>query len=79
MQYINISDAKATLSALIEEVLKSGEQVVIAKMGKPLVTLSKYENDNKSKRIGALKNEIKIHDDFDEWPEDIARSLGMID
>jgi len=33
----------------------------------------------KGNRVGAFKDEIKIIDDSEEWPEDIARSLGIID
>ena len=79
MHYINITDAKATLSALVEEVMKSGEEVLIGKMGKPLVKLSKYEKATKGTLIGAFKDEVKIIGDIDHWPDDIARHLGIID
>ena len=28
-------------------------------------------------RIGVMKSEIRISDDFDEWPSDMMESLGM--
>lgn len=76
MQISNISEAKAQLSALIEKVL-AGEEVIIAKAGKPVARLIRYENRRRNRRPGALKGEIKIADDFDELPEDISKALGM--
>jgi len=32
-----------------------------------------------SRRPGALKGKIKIADDFDELPSDIADAFGMVD
>ncbi len=77
MQYINITEAKATLSALLEKVINSGEDVIIGKMGKPMVKISKYESSNKKNRIGVYKDKIKILGNIDEWPEDMKEFLGM--
>ena len=74
----NISEAKAQLSALIEKVL-AGEEVIIGKAGKPVAKLIRYERSEKSRRPGALKGQIKITDDFDELPEDIAEAFGIIE
>jgi prevent-host-death family protein len=76
MYMINISVAKAQLSALIEKVL-AGEQVIIAKAGKPVAKLVRYERSDQSRRPGALKGKIKIAADFDELPQDIAEAFGM--
>jgi prevent-host-death family protein len=76
MYMINISVAKAQLSALIEKVL-AGEQVIIAKAGKPVAKLVRYERSDQSRRPGALKGKIKIAADFDELPQDIADAFGM--
>jgi len=72
----NISEAKAQLSALIEKVL-AGEEVIIGKAGKPVVKLVRYERSDERRRPGALKGKIKIADDFDQLPEDIAEAFGM--
>ncbi len=74
----NISEAKAQLSALIEKVL-AGEEVIIGKAGKPVAKLVRYERSEKSRRPGALKGQIRIAEDFDELPEDIAKAFGMIE
>ena len=41
MQTVNIHDAKTNLSRLIEAV-ETGEEVVIARAGKPVATLTAY-------------------------------------
>lgn len=78
MHITNISDAKAHLSALIEKVV-SGQEVIIGKAGKPVAKLVRFERSDKKRYPGALRGKIKIEDDFDDLPEDIARSFGMID
>jgi prevent-host-death family protein len=76
MQVTNISEAKAQLSALIEKVL-AGEEIIIGKAGRPVAKLVRYERRQEDRRPGVLKGKIKIAKDFDELPEDIARTFGM--
>ncbi|MBT3224823.1 MAG: type II toxin-antitoxin system prevent-host-death family antitoxin [Deltaproteobacteria bacterium] len=76
MQITNISEAKAQLSSLIERV-SSGEDIIIGKAGKPVARLIRYENNRRPRRPGALKGKIKIAEDFDELPDDIASEFGM--
>ncbi|EKD42695.1 MAG: prevent-host-death family protein [uncultured bacterium] len=77
MKMINISEAKTQLSAVIEGILKSGEDVIIGKAGHPVVRISRYEPAIKHKRLGCFKGKINVAKDFDEWPKDIAQSLGL--
>lgn len=72
----NISEAKAELSALIDAVSK-GEEVVIGKAGVPVAKLVRYTGAAARRVPGALKGQIKIHEDFDELPPDIAAAFGM--
>ncbi|MCA9920122.1 MAG: type II toxin-antitoxin system Phd/YefM family antitoxin [Anaerolineales bacterium] len=67
MQITNISDAKATLSKLIERVLH-GEEVVIGKAGKPVAKLVPYnlETEPRQLGIGNWHGKIWIADDFDD-------------
>ena len=74
----NISDAKAQLSSLIEKVM-AGQEIIIGKAGRPVAKLVKYEADVERRSPGALRGKIKIADDFDELPEDIAEAFGMIE
>lgn len=64
----NISEAKAELSALIEAVLR-GDEVIIAKAGKPVAKLVAYRGPAGPRIPGAMKGKIWIAPDFDEMPE----------
>lgn len=65
MQVVNIHDAKTQLSRLLEQV-QSGEDVVIAKSGTPIVRLVPYTAPKrKIAPPGAMAGEIWIADDFD--------------
>ena len=74
----NISQAKAQLSPLIEKVL-SGQEVIIGKAGKPVAKLVPYKHTGQPRKPGTLRGKIKIADDFDEIPKDIAEAFGMVD
>ena len=65
MAQINIHEAKTHLSRLVDKAAK-GEEIVIAKAGKPkakLVPLTKPGGGKR--RSGRLKGKIWIADDFD--------------
>ena len=78
MLITNISEAKAHLSALIEKV-RAGQEVIIGKAGKPVAKLVPYERTEKPRRPGVLRGKIRIAEDFDELPKDIAEAFGMED
>ena len=81
MQIINISDAKASLSKLIAQVL-NGEEVIIGKAGKPVAKLVPYTQDTSPRQLGAgqWKGKIWIADDFDDLPEDVlALFVGEVE
>ena len=71
-----ISQAKAQLSMLVERV-QTGEQVIIARAGKPVAVLSPYVPAAKERKPGTLRGQIKIADDFDQLPPDLAEAFGM--
>ena len=74
MQTVNIHEAKSQLSRLIEAVV-SGEEVIIAKAGTPLVRLVSVDLKPKL-RLGLMKGKIKIADDFNApLPEDILATF----
>ena len=54
MHITNISEAKAQLSALVEQVL-AGREVVIGKAGKPVARLIPFERPKEPRRPGALR------------------------
>jgi prevent-host-death family protein len=72
----NISQAKAELSALIEEVRNGGE-VILAKAGKPVARIVPYAGLGKPRTPGSMAGEIWIAPDFDTLPDDMAEAFGM--
>ena len=78
MRITNISEAKAQLSALIEQVL-AGREVIIGKAGKPVAKLVPYDRRCEPREPGALRGKIRIHEDFDDLPEDLAEAFGAKD
>jgi prevent-host-death family protein len=71
MRQVNIHEAKTHLSRLVEEV-ENGEEIVIARAGKPVARLVKAEPDKPARTLGLLKGKIWIADDFDApLPDDI--------
>jgi len=61
---INIHQAKTHLSRLIEDVA-SGNEVLIAKGGRPMARLVPLGRDDSPRRAGLLKGKLRISDDFD--------------
>lgn len=78
MRVVNIHEAKTHLSRLIERAAR-GEEVIIAKAGKPLVKMVPLDVHERSapRRLGFLDGEISTPDDFDRMGEDeIQRRFG---
>jgi len=61
---INIHQAKTHLSRLIEDVA-SGNEVLIAKGGRPMARLVPLGRDDTPRRPGLLKGKLKVSEDFD--------------
>ena len=62
----NIHEAKTHLSALINKAI-NGEPFIIAKAGKPLVTVTPFvTKQHEKQRVGFMSGQIKIPNDFDE-------------
>ena len=72
----NISQAKAELSALLEEVRK-GNQVILAKAGKPVARLIAYHGPIRPRKPGCMVGEISMTADFDSLPDDMAEAFGI--
>ena len=75
MKISNIHEAKSQLSKLIESAL-AGEEIVIAKAGKPLVRLIPYQEDKQLRTPGGWEGKVIMSDDFDEeLPTDILQGF----
>ncbi|MGD0102836.1 MAG: type II toxin-antitoxin system prevent-host-death family antitoxin [Rhodopila sp.] len=62
---VNVREAKTTLSRLLQEVVE-GEPLIIARAGKPLVTVTKVEGARPKpmRRTGFLAGRFPVPDDF---------------
>lgn len=64
MTTINIYDAKTQLSKLVEQAA-SGQDVIIARSGKPVARLTRLQPAPRTIRFGLLKGKAKVAADFD--------------
>ncbi len=69
MQVVNIHEAKTNLSKLIEKI-SNGEEVIIARAGKPVAKLSSYKEKLKPRKPGLWKGKVWVSPDFDEEDEE---------
>jgi prevent-host-death family protein len=68
MKSVNIHEAKTHLSRLIERV-EAGEEIIIAKAGRPAARLVPIEGARKPVKIGGLKARAPVPDDFNTMLE----------
>ncbi len=73
MEQVNVHQAKTHLSRLLERVAE-GDEIVIAKSGRPMARLVPMPSE--PRRPGRLKGKIRMADDFDApLPEEIAAAF----
>lgn len=77
METVNIYDAKTRLSQLVDKAA-SGEDVVVSRNGRPLVRITRLDDDKRRVRFGVLKGKLQVAADFDApLPDDVqARFEG---
>ena len=72
---VNIHDAKTHFSRLINQVL-TGEDVIIARDGKPLVKLVPYTQETQTRHGGQFKGLIQISEEFDApLPDELLKQF----
>lgn len=76
MEIANIHEAKSQLSRLVERALR-GEEVVIARAGKPVVRLVPIPPDHTPRAGGQWKGRVELAEDFDALPDEAAEAFGM--
>jgi prevent-host-death family protein len=64
MKTINIHQAKTQLSRLLEEVA-AGQEIIIAKAGKPVARLVSLKAAPKKRQLGILEGKLRAPPDFD--------------
>lgn len=70
MKSVDIREAETQLSRLLQEVAE-GEEVIIARAGKPIARLLAYTESSEPRSPGAWRGQVWMADDFDETPEEV--------
>ncbi len=72
---VNVHEAKTHFSKLLERV-QQGEEIVVAKAGKPVARLVPLEPPPPRRVPGEAKDEVIISDDFDDpLPDDLVKAF----
>ncbi len=71
---VNMHEAKTHLSQLVARV-EAGEEIVIARAGRPVARLAPLAPAREPLRFGVWKDKVWIADDFDETSEEIIASF----
>ncbi len=74
MIQVNVHEAKTHLSRLLEQV-EAGEEIIIARNGKPVARLVAHASRRPDRKPGFLKGKIWVADDFDETPQEVIDSF----
>ncbi len=73
---VNLYEAKTRLSHLVERAA-AGEEIIIAKAGKPRARLVPLKTGRPARRPGAGRGKVWIADDFDApLPADVLKAFG---
>ena len=73
MAVVNVHEAKTHLSKLLARV-EGGEEIVIARDGKPVARLVAVAPERRKRKLGTLRGRIWVADDFDApLPPEIQR------
>ena len=68
---VNIYEAKTQLSRLVDRAA-AGEDILIARHGRPIAKLSRLEPIRRTIIFGLLQGQIEVPDDFDApLPDDV--------
>ena len=72
---VNMHDAKSQLSRLVEAAT-SGEEVILARAGHPVVRLVPVGEVRAPRRLGLFAGQpFEIAPDFDLFPDELARAF----
>ena len=74
MRSVDIDEAKIYLSRLVEEAA-AGEEIVIAKAGKPIARLCPLAQPSRKRVLGRLDGKLVVPDNFDTLYEEEIRKL----
>lgn len=73
MHTVNLYEAKTNLSRLVDRAA-AGEEIVIAKAGRPVARLVPVSRRTEPRSLGLLKGRVRVSDDFDApLPEEMEK------
>jgi antitoxin (DNA-binding transcriptional repressor) of toxin-antitoxin stability system len=72
MKTLNIQAAETHLLRLVEEAA-AGDEIVLAKAGKPIARLAPYRGTGKKRVLGLWKRKVRIAKDFDALSPELIR------
>jgi len=72
---VNMHEAKTHLSRLVEQVA-AGQDVIIARAGRPIARLVPYVERRDRRQPGRLRGRVRMAEDFDETPEWLVDALS---
>lgn len=75
---VNVHEAKSQLSRLLLAV-EHGEDVVIARAGRPVARLVPASAPGLGRAPGAWRGRMRVADDFDDTPDEIIAGFGAGD
>ena len=71
---LTLSEAKAEFSEVVNRA-SLGEDIIITRMGWSPVRITRFDPASRNRRLGLLAGQIRLAEDYAEWPEDIAREI----
>jgi prevent-host-death family protein len=75
LKKVNIYEAKTRLSQLVDEAA-SGQDVIIARAGRPVARLTRLSPPKRKRPLGVLDGRFRIPDDFNRpLPDEVVRAF----
>jgi len=69
---VNLYDAKTNLSELVDRAA-AGEEIIIAKSGKPMARLGPLPGPRRKRTLGVLAGRLRVPEDFDaDLPDEVV-------
>lgn len=78
METVNVHNAKTHLSRLLERV-EAGEEIVIARAGRPVARLVPLLQSGAARAPGGWEGQVWIAPDFDQLPPEVAADFHRDD
>lgn len=74
MDQVNMYEAKTHLSRLLDRA-EAGEEIVIARAGRPVARLVPYRRHTGERKPGGWRGKLHFSGDFDDLPDDLVAAF----